>query len=62
MAPQKIAKPADDKSQTLEERIRARAYQRYLERGCLPGLELDDWLQAQDEIFALDEQQSYLEP
>ena len=62
MAPQQIAKPADDKSQTLEERIRTRAYGRYLERGCLPGLELDDWLQAQEEILALEEQQSYIEP
>lgn len=62
MAPQRAAKPAGDEPETLEERIRVRAYQRYLERGCLPGLELDDWLQAQEEILALEVQQSYLEP
>jgi|SwirhirootsSR2_FD_contig_71_2402548_length_466_multi_2_in_0_out_0_1 hypothetical protein len=62
MAPQQIAKPDADKSQTLEARIRMRAYQRYLERGSLPGFELDDWFQAQEEVLALEEQQSYLEP
>lgn len=62
MAPKQVAKQAAEKRQALEERIRLRAYQHYLERGCLPGLELDDWLQAQEEILALEEQQSYLEP
>jgi hypothetical protein len=30
--------------------IRRRAYEIYLERGRLPGLELEDWLQAESEI------------
>jgi hypothetical protein len=34
---------------SLEE-IRVRAYEIYLERGGLPGNELDDWLQAEGEL------------
>ncbi len=33
-----------------EEVIRMRAHQLYEERGCEPGHELDDWLQAEAEI------------
>ena len=32
------------------EEIRHRAYEIYLERGGLPGNELDDWLQAEREL------------
>ncbi len=32
------------------EEIRLRAYEIYLERGSLPGDELDDWLQAEREL------------
>ncbi len=32
------------------EEIRPRAYEIYLERGGLPGNELDDWLQAEREL------------
>ena len=32
------------------EEIRLRAYEIYLERGGLPGNELDDWLQAEAEL------------
>jgi len=32
------------------EEIRLRAYEIYLERGSLPGSELDDWLQAEYEL------------
>ena len=32
------------------EEIRQRAYEIYLERGGLPGDELDDWLQAEREL------------
>jgi hypothetical protein len=32
------------------EQIRLRAYEIYLERGALPGNELDDWLQAECEL------------
>jgi len=34
----------------LEERIRQRAHEIYLERGGQDGSELDDWLQAEQEI------------
>lgn len=33
-----------------DEKIRLRAYELYLERGGQPGLELDDWLQAELEL------------
>jgi hypothetical protein len=34
----------------LEEKIRQRAHEIYLQRGGEDGSELDDWLQAEDEI------------
>jgi len=33
-----------------DQEIRHRAYEIYLERGEQPGLELDDWLQAEREL------------
>jgi len=36
-----------------ETRVRCRAYELYLERGQEPGFDLDDWLQAEDEIRAI---------
>ena len=45
-------KPAESKIETLplEERIRRRAYELYVQRGNQSGNELDDWLQAEEEI------------
>jgi outer membrane protein TolC len=40
----------------LEERIRRRAYELYIERGSESGSELDDWLQAEEEIRSAEEQ------
>ncbi len=40
----------DAGSYELEERIRVRAYQLYLQRGKRNGYALDDWLQAEGEI------------
>jgi hypothetical protein len=40
----------------LEERIRARAFELYVERGNESGSELDDWLQAEEEIAAAEEE------
>jgi hypothetical protein len=40
----------------LEEQIRRRAYELYVERGNESSLELDDWLQAEEEIQRADEQ------
>jgi len=36
-----------------EQDIAARAHQIYLERGCRPGHEVDDWLQAEYELRQL---------
>jgi len=38
-----------------EERIRRRAYDVYLQRGNQSGSELDDWLQAEEEIRRAEE-------
>jgi oligoendopeptidase F len=35
-----------------DQKIRSRAYERYLERGQKAGHDLDDWLQAEHEIDA----------
>lgn len=40
-----VAKP-----EILEDTIRARAYQLYVERGKEDGHHLDDWLQAEEEL------------
>jgi hypothetical protein len=40
----------------LEERVQMRAYELYVLRGNESGSELDDWLQAEDEIRAEEEQ------
>ena len=34
---------------SIEERIRLRAFELYVQRGSESGSELDDWLQAEDE-------------
>ena len=39
----------------LEERIRRRAYELYVQRGNQSGSELDDWLQAEEEIRGAEE-------
>jgi hypothetical protein len=36
-----------------DQQINARAYQIYLARGCQPGHEVDDWLQAEYELRQL---------
>ena len=33
-----------------EEQIRQRAHEIYMERGCENGFDMDDWLQAEDEL------------
>lgn len=40
----------------LEERIRRRAYELYVQRGNQSGSELDDWLQAEEEILRAQEE------
>ena len=41
----------------LEEQIRLRAYELYVQRGNESGSELDDWLQAESEILMAHEQE-----
>jgi hypothetical protein len=48
-APAQAKKPLID-NLPLEEQIRRRAYELYIDRGNQSGSELDDWLQAEDEI------------
>ena len=40
----------------LEERVQMRAYELYVLRGNESGSELDDWLQAEDEVRDAEEQ------
>ncbi len=41
---------------SLEERVEMRAYELYVLRGNESGSEMDDWLQAEDEIRDAEEQ------
>jgi hypothetical protein len=40
----------------LEERVQMRAYELYVLRGNESGSEMDDWLQAEDEVRDAEEQ------
>jgi hypothetical protein len=40
----------------LEERVRRRAYELYVQRGNQSGSEFDDWLQAEEEIRRAEEE------
>ena len=50
------AKEALIEALPLEERILRRAYELYVERGNQSGSELDDWLQAEQEVLQAQEQ------
>jgi len=54
-APAPTKKPQTE-TLALEERIRRRAYELYVERGNQSGSEVDDWLQAEEEIRSAEEQ------
>jgi hypothetical protein len=41
-----------ENDEMVRREIDLRAYFRYCERGCAPGLELDDWLAAEREVLA----------
>jgi hypothetical protein len=45
------AKPEQGSLELTEELVRIRAYRLYEERGCEHGHDLEDWLQAEAEIF-----------
>ena len=42
----------DDDDKTLREKVERRAYQRFSDRGCQHGSDLDDWLAAEREVLA----------
>ncbi len=42
-----------DSCKISPERVREKAYQIYLQRGCQPGHDIDDWLQAEYELMQL---------
>ena len=46
---------------SLEERIRLRAYELYVDRGNQSGSEIEDWLQAEEEISAAEEEKQELD-
>jgi hypothetical protein len=54
-APARAKKPSIEQL-PLEERIRRRAYDLYVQRGNKSGSELDDWLQAEEEIRRAEEE------
>jgi hypothetical protein len=53
-APARAKKPVTEEL-SLEERIRRRAYELYVERGNESGSENDDWFQAEEEIRRAEE-------
>ncbi len=48
--PQAVTRDQESPDST-EQLVRERAYELYEERGCEAGHELDDWLQAEEEIL-----------
>jgi len=54
-APARAKKPQIE-TPSLEERIRLRAFELYVERGNQSGSEFDDWLQAEEEILRSQEE------
>jgi Protein of unknown function (DUF2934) len=51
------AKELPSENLSLEEQIQRRAYELYVERGNQSGSEIDDWLQAEEEILETQEQE-----
>jgi outer membrane protein TolC len=51
------AREAPIEALPLEEQIQRRAYELYVERGNQSGSELDDWLQAEQEVLQESHQQ-----
>ena len=52
VTPIRKAAPAPAQNINLEAQVRQRAYELYQERGCTPGQEHEDWLQAEREVMA----------
>lgn len=47
----KVRKSSTGKNQPTRDEIALRAYNIYLERGCAPGNELEDWTRAERELL-----------
>jgi hypothetical protein len=52
----RVRHPGGSAELPLEERVRLRAHQLYIERGNESGSEMDDWLQAEEELSAAQEE------
>jgi len=52
----RAAEPSTRDTPSQEERIRRRAYELHLLRGSQPGSEVDDWLQAEEDIRRIEDQ------
>ena len=55
-APARAKPRVAETGKLLEERIRLRAYELYVQRGNESGSEFEDWLQAEEEIQTAEEQ------
>ena len=51
----RVKEPAPERP-SVEERIRRRAYELYVQRGNQSGSELEDWLHAEEEIRRADDE------
>ena len=51
-----VKRSAGSAALPLEERIRLRAHELYIDRGNESGSEMDDWLQAEEELAAAEEE------
>ena len=56
MAAPAPAKERSKETLSLDERIRQRGYELYVQRGNESGSEVDDWFQAEEEIRRAEEQ------
>ena len=45
------------KTLSVEDRVRQRAYELYVNRGSEAGSDLDDWLQAEQDVLAAQDEQ-----
>jgi hypothetical protein len=51
-----VRRAGENAALPLEEQIRLRAHELYIERGNESGSEMDDWLQAEEELSAAHEE------
>ncbi len=54
----RVEKQQERTAANLEERIRERAHEIYLARGGQGGSEIDDWLQAENELRSKEEEET----